>query len=107
QQQHRPDPRHRCIEQTASQAGNICCSRARIHRSRTVLVTYFFLIGCVGFWAMETVPSALWATAWHLSVHVLVLRLYVIGKLLFSPTTFASKFTSRSPVMLGEVAPIP
>jgi hypothetical protein len=26
---------------------------------------------------------------------------------LFSPTTFTSKFTSRTPVMLGEVAPIP
>ena len=38
------------------------------------VVTYFFLIGLAGFWS-KTVPSALWAIAWHISVHVLLLRL--------------------------------
>src|ERR1019366_2059481 len=38
------------------------------------VVTYFFFIGLAGFWR-ETVPSALWAIPWHISVPALLLRL--------------------------------
>ena len=54
-----------------------------------------------------TVPSALCAAEWHMSVHVLLPWLYAMGAAPFCPTTLASKFTSRSPVIVGEVAPIP
>jgi len=70
-------------------------------------VTYLIFGRGFDFCSLETEPLALWAVWWHISVQVLVLRLYAIGAPLFSPTTFASKFTIRSPVIFGEVAPIP
>ena len=40
------------------------------------LVTYFIFGRCwIGFWLLETEPSALCAIWWHISVHVLVPRL--------------------------------
>ncbi len=57
--------------------------------------------------AVVTVPSALCAAEWHISVQVLVLWLYAMGSAPFDPTTLASKFTRRSPLIVGEVAPMP
>ena len=42
-----------------------------------------------------------------MSVQVLVLRLYEMGAAPFGPTTLVSKFTNRSPLMVGELAPMP
>jgi len=46
-------------------------------------------------------------TLWHVSVHEFVARVYEIGIPDSGATTFTSKFTSRSPLMVPLVAPIP
>ena len=68
------------------------------------LIPFGFAAGAV---IEDTVPSALWAVEWQVSVQVLVARLYAMGAAPFGATTLTSKFTIRSPDMVGEVAPMP